>query len=126
MLKKIDADEEAQDAEKKPKHVSFLKNRDKWIRDVVADTNLSHPTVRVAIHIAMRMDGRDTARGAWPSVVRISERTGVSARSVLNALNQLEGYVDREQPGRQSGKRYIVAQRKRNAGNKYWLNFHWE
>ena len=104
----------------------FLRNRDTWLRQVVDDKALSHPTVRVALHIAMRTDGRDTDRGAWPSIATISKSTGVSARGVIYALDELQGFVDRKQPGRKDGRVYLSASRKRNAGNTYWLNFWWE
>lgn len=74
----------------------------------------------------MRTDGRDTERGAWPSIGTMSKLTGVSPRSVIYALDQLQGYVDRKDPGKKEGRVYLTISRKRNAGNTYWLNFWWE
>lgn len=114
-------------AEQSPRPMSptatFLKKRDAWLRAVVNDSNLAHPTVRVALHIAMRMDGRKQS-GAWPSTKTISKETGVSMRGVLYAIDELCGRDRKE--GSWSGVRYLHAERKRNTGNTYWLNFHWE
>ena len=102
---------------------AFLKKRDSWLRAVVEDRSLSHSTVRVAVHIAMRMNGNKQS-GAWPSVATIAQSSGVSVRSVLNAIDELCG-LDRK-TGDWTGTRYLTADRKRNSGNRYWLNFFWE
>ena len=102
---------------------AFLKKRDSWLRAVVEDRNLSHATARVAVHIAMRMNGTRQS-GAWPSTATIAKSAGVSVRSVLNAIDELCG-LDRK-TGDWSGTRYLTADRKRNVGNRYWLNFFWE
>lgn len=102
---------------------AFLKKRDSWLRAVVEDRSLSHSTVRVAVHIAMRMNGNKQS-GAWPSVATIAQSSGVSVRSVLNAIDELGG-LDRK-TGDWTGTRYLTAERKRNSGNRYWLNFFWE
>lgn len=104
----------------------FLKNRDAWIRALVEDDSLAHPTVRVGIHLAMRTDGREASKGAWPAVSTIAKATHVSVRAVINALAELEGYTDRERPGVKCGRSYVIAKRKRNTGNRYWINFFWE
>lgn len=101
----------------------FLKNRDTWIRKLVEDEHKAHATVRVALHIAMRMDARKQS-GAWPSIDTIAEQTHVSRRSVLRALDELTG-LDRK-TGNWTGDRYLAIERKRNVGNRYWLNFFWE
>lgn len=102
---------------------TFLKNRDSWIREVIGDTDLCHPTVRVGIHLAMRMNGTRQS-GAWPKMATIAKLTGVSVRGVINALKDLEGFNRKAKDW--SGRRYITAERKRNVGNRYWLNFWWE
>lgn len=102
---------------------AFLKKRDAWLRAVVNDVRMAHPTVRVALHLAMRMDGRKQS-GAWPSTKTIAKSTGVSIRAVLYAIDELSGR-DRAE-GNWSGVRYLHVERKRNIGNTYWLNFHWE
>lgn len=111
-------------AKSPPPSAAFLKNRDSWIRAVVDDGNLSHATVRVALHVAMRMDGRKQSDGAWPSISTIAKSTSVSVRSVVYALDELSGL--NRKTGEWTGTRYITAERKRNAGNTYWLNFWWE
>jgi hypothetical protein len=60
----------------------------------------------------MRINAED--REAWPSTKTIAKSTGVSLRSVLNALTALEDAS------------YLLAARKRNVGNRYWLRFWWE
>jgi hypothetical protein len=95
-----------------PNAAEFLRNRDKWIRELVEDDRLSHAAVRVGVHIAMRINADD--RAAWPSTKTIAKATGVSLRSVLSALTALED----------TG--YLLAARKRNVGNRYWLRFWWE
>jgi hypothetical protein len=102
---------------------AFLKNRDSWLRAVVEDPDLSHATVRVAVHIAMRMNGARQS-GAWPSIATIAQSCGVSVRSVLYALDELCG-LDRK-TGHWTGRRYLTIERKRNSGNRYWLNFDWQ
>ncbi len=102
---------------------SFLKRRDSWIREVVKDEKLSHPTVRVAIHLAMRMNGKKQS-GAWPSLNTIAAHAGVSKRSVIYAIDELTGLNRKTE--KWDGNRYIAAERKRNSGNRYWLNFWWE
>jgi hypothetical protein len=102
---------------------AFLKNRDSWLRAVVEDRALSHSTARVAVHIAMRMNGNRQS-GAWPSTATIAKSSNVSVRSVLHAIDELCG-LDRE-TGEWSGVRYLTAERKRNTGNRYWLNFFWQ
>lgn len=102
---------------------AFLKKRDSWLRAVVEDRDLSHSTVRVAVHIAMRMDGRKQS-GAWPSVATIAKSANVSVRGVLNAIDELCGL--NRKTGEWTGRRYLYAERKRNVGNTYWLNFFWE
>jgi hypothetical protein len=103
---------------------AFLKRRDSWLRAVVEDPNLSHSTVRVAVHIAMRMNGARQS-GAWPSIKTISDSSAVSQRSVVHALDELSGLVDRKTLD-WSGRRYLAIERKRNTGNRYHLNFWWE
>jgi hypothetical protein len=102
---------------------AFLKKRDSWLRAMVEDQALSHATVRVGVHIAMRMNGARQS-GAWPSTQTIALSAGVSVRAVLNAIDELEG-LDRK-TGEWTGTRYLTAERKRNSGNRYWLNFFWE
>ena len=102
---------------------AFLKKRDAWLRAVVEDPDLSHATVRVAVHIAMRMNGNRQS-GAWPSTSTIAKSANVSVRSVLTAIDELSG-IDRK-TGEVTGNRYLIAERKRNVGNRYWLNFFWE
>lgn len=102
---------------------AFLKNRDSWLRAVVEDRALSHSTVRVAVHIAMRMNGARQS-GAWPSTATIAESAGVSVRAVLYGLDELCG-LDRK-TGNWTGHRYLTIERKRNVGNRYWLNFWWQ
>jgi len=101
----------------------FLKNRDTWIRKLLADETKAHATVRVALHIAMRMDGRKQS-GAWPSIETIATHTCVGKRTVLRALDELTG-LDRK-TGNWTANRYLTIERKRNVGNRYWLNFFWE
>jgi len=102
---------------------TFLKNRDSWLRAVVEDRDLSHPAVRVAVHIAMRMNGNKQS-GAWPSIETIAASSGVSVRSVLYAVDELSGL--NRKTGEWTGKRYLTVERKRNTGNRYWLNFFWQ
>lgn len=102
---------------------AFLKRRDSWLRAVVEDPALSHSTVRVAVHIAMRMNGARQS-GAWPSTATIAKSACVSVRAVLYGLDELSG-LDRK-TGEWTGRRYLSIERKRNAGNRYWLNFWWE
>ncbi len=102
---------------------AFLKNRDSWLRAVAEDRDLSHPTVRVALHIAMRMNGNKQS-GAWPSMATIALSTGVSVRAVLHAVDELCGL--NRKTGEWTGKRYLTVERKRNTGNRYWLNFFWQ
>jgi hypothetical protein len=102
---------------------AFLKKRDSWLRAVVEDENLSHSTVRVAVHIAMRMNGARQS-GAWPSTATIAKSAAVSVRAVLYALDELGG-LDRK-TGHWTGRRYLTIERKRNTGNRYFLNFFWE
>lgn len=90
---------------------AYLKNRDLWIRMLVDDLDMSHTTVRVGLHIAMRINGAE--RDAWPSTATIAKLTGVSVRSVISALQSLED----------AG--YLLCARKRNVGNRYWLRFKW-
>ncbi|HBQ33376.1 MAG TPA: hypothetical protein DD739_11950 [Ochrobactrum anthropi] len=90
---------------------AYLRNRDAWIRMLVDDLDLSHATVRVGLHIAMRINGTD--KDAWPSTATIAKLTGVSVRSVISALQALED----------AG--YLLCARKRNVGNRYWLRFKW-
>lgn len=108
---------------------AFLKKRDTWLRAVVEDHNLSHATVRVAVHIAMRMNGNRQS-GAWPNTATIAKSIGVSVRSVLYAIDELTGLNrktdDPKKPREWTGTRYLTAERKRNVGNRYWLNFFWE
>lgn len=89
----------------------YLRNRDAWIRMLVDDLDMSHTTVRVGLHIAMRINGED--RVAWPSTKTMAKLTGVSVRSVISALHSLED------------NGYLIASRKRNVGNRYWLKFKW-
>jgi hypothetical protein len=102
---------------------AFLKKRDSWLRAVVEDHDLSHSTVRVAVHIAMRMNGNRQS-GAWPAVDTIAKSSGVGVRSVLRAIDELCGL--NRKTGEWTGTRYLTAERKRNVGNRYWLNFFWE
>lgn len=102
---------------------AFLKNRDSWIRELVGDEAVSHPTVRVGIHIAMRMSGNKQS-GAWPSISTIAEHACVSPRAAVNAIDELLGYDRKAKDW--TGRRYLTAERKRNTGNRYWLNFWWE
>lgn len=102
---------------------AFLKKRDSWLRAVVEDGDLSHSTVRVAVHIAMRMNGNRQS-GAWPSTTTIAKSANVSVRSVIHAIDELCGL--NRKTGEWTGIRYLSAERKRNVGNRYWLNFHWE
>lgn len=102
---------------------AFLKKRDSWLRAVVEDHDLSHSTVRVAVHIAMRMNGARQS-GAWPAITTIAESCGVGERSVIRAIDELLGL--NRKTGEWSGTRYLTADRKRNVGNRYWLNFFWE
>lgn len=99
--------------EDKPKtSAHYLRSRDDWIRMVVDCPDLTHVQVRVAMHLAMRMNIRD--RDCWPSIRTIASSIGASQRSVISALDVLrdEGFVGME--------------RKRNAGNRYWLMFKWQ
>lgn len=89
----------------------YLKNRDEWIRSLIDDLDQSHTTVRVGVHIAMRINAED--KDAWPSTKTIAKMTGVSVRSVIAALDALE----------RGG--YLLIRRKRNVGNRYWLRFKW-
>ena len=102
---------------------AFLKKRDSWLRAVVEDKTLSHSTVRVAVHIAMRMNGAKQS-GAWPSTATIARSAAVSVRAVLYGLDELCG-LDRK-TGHWAGRRYLTIERKRNVGNRYFLNFFWE
>jgi hypothetical protein len=102
---------------------AFLKKRDSWLRKVVEDETLAHATVRVGVHIAMRMNGSKQS-GAWPSVETIAASCNVGERSVLRAIDELCGL--NRATGEWTGTRYLTAERKRNAGNRYWLNFFWE
>lgn len=102
---------------------AFLKKRDSWLRAVVEDHDLSHPTVRVGVHLAMRMNGNRQS-GAWPSTETIAEVAGVSVRSVLYAIDELSGL--NRKTGEWTGTRYLSVVRKRNFGNRYHLNFFWE
>lgn len=102
---------------------AFLKKRDSWLRAVVEDQDLSHATVRVAVHIAMRMNGNRQS-GAWPSTETIAASSSVGVRSVIRAIDELSGL--NRKTGEWTGTRYLTAERKRNTGNRYWLNFFWE
>lgn len=102
---------------------AFLKKRDSWLRAVVEDADLSHSTVRVAVHIAMRMNGNKQS-GAWPAVATIASSAHVGVSSVLRAIDELSGL--NRKTGEWTGTRYLTAERKRNSGNRYWLNFFWE
>lgn len=90
----------------------FLRNREKWIRALVEDARLSHATVRVGVHIALRINAED--REAWPATKTMAKSTGVHVRSVIRAIDAME----------ETG--YLLMARKRNAGNRYWLRFFWE
>lgn len=89
----------------------YLQNRDEWIRLLIDDLDLSHATVRVGVHIAMRINAED--KDAWPATKTMAKMTGVSVRSVISALDALE----------RGG--YLLVKRKRNVGNRYWLRFKW-
>lgn len=102
---------------------AFLKKRDSWLRAVVEDQALSHPTVRVGVHLAMRMNGNKQS-GAWPSTKTIAKSAAVSVRSVMTAIDELSG-IDKL-TGEVTGNRYLIVERKRNTGNRYHLNFFWE
>lgn len=96
----------------KAETTEFLRKRDKWIRALVEDVRLSHATVRVGVHIALRINGED--REAWPSTMTMAKSTGVGVRSVIRAIDAME----------ETG--YLLMARKRNVGNRYWLRFFWE
>lgn len=87
----------------------FLQKRDAWIRLLVGDLEMSHATVRVGIHLVMRMTA--TNRVAWPATKTIAKETGVSVRTVLRAIDDLEA------------EGYLYAARKRNVGNRYSFRF---
>lgn len=90
----------------------YLRNRDEWIRLVVDNHDLTHVQVRVALHLAMRMNIR--TRDCWPSIETVAKSINASQRSVISALDVLrdEGLMGME--------------RKRNKGNRYWLMFKWQ
>lgn len=87
----------------------FLQTRDTWIRLLAGDLDVSHAAVRVGIHLVMRMTNKN--RSAWPSTKTIAKETGVSVRTVIRAIDQLEA----------AG--YLHATRKRNVGNRYSFRF---
>lgn len=87
----------------------FLQKRDAWIRLLVGDPDMSHATVRVGLHVVMRMTAKN--RSAWPATKTIAKETGVSVRTVLRAIDQLEA------------EGYLHADRKRNVGNRYSFRF---
>lgn len=96
--------------EKKPTSAGeFLRRRDTWIRMLVNDLDMSHATVRVGIHLAMRMT--DKNQRAWPSTKTIALETGVGVRTVIRAITELHD------------AHYIMAVRKRNIGNEYFFRF---
>lgn len=90
----------------------FLKNRDKWLRELANSRDLKHLSVRVGLHLAMRMTMR--TQEAWPSIETISNDINASQRGVIGALDELteEGFLGIE--------------RRRNKGNRYWLRFKWQ
>lgn len=93
-------------------HSHYLRKRDQWLRDIADCEQIKPLSVRVGLHIAMRMSVRN--QEAWPSIETIAISIGASQRGVISALEELreEGFVGME--------------RKRNRGNRYWLRFRWE
>jgi AraC-like DNA-binding protein len=102
---------------------SFLRKRDSWIRSVIDDDRLSHTAARIGVHIAMRMNGSKQS-GAWPSISTMANQCGMSRRTVSDAVNELCGYDRKAKEW--TDRRYLTAERKRNRGNRYWLNWWWE
>jgi biotin operon repressor len=90
----------------------YLRKRDKWLRDMADCLDLKPLSVRVGLHLALRMSLRN--QEAWPSIETIAASIGASQRGVISALDELkeEGFLGIE--------------RKRNKGNRYWLRFRWE
>lgn len=87
----------------------FLQKRDAWIRMLVGDLEMSHATTRVGVHLVMRMTAKN--RTAWPATKTIAKETGVSVRTVIRAIDQLEA------------EGYLHCTRKRNVGNRYSFRF---
>lgn len=84
MLKKTDKD-----------HLHYRETRDfgedrrDWIRTVIADGELESNYRLIAVAIAMRMNHR--SEESYPGTKRIAEDTATSLRTVIRAINKLEG-----------------------------------
>lgn len=100
-----------------PESNSFYRNRDTW-EDMLSERDDIHPTTRlIGIWIARRISA-DGARRTWYQVSTIALKIGVAPRTVMRAIQTLEG------EGliivRRDGRRGI-----KKAVNQYELVFPW-
>lgn len=96
---------------------AFYRRRDMW-EDYVSERHDLHPTDRlIAIWIARRISA-DGARRTWYQVSTIAEKIGVSSRTVLRAVQKLEG--EGLLIVRRDGRRGV-----KKAVNQYELVFPW-
>lgn len=100
-------------SEKNTETANFLKNRDKWIRELINDPTTEHTTARVGVHLAMRL--RASQQFCWPTIDTISRETGVSRRAVSNALDKLCA----------GDHKRVIRTSRPNVGNMYSLFFPW-
>lgn len=95
----------------------FYRRRDMW-EDLLTERDDIHPTTRlIGIWIARRI-GADGPRQSWYQTSTIAERIGVSVRTVIRAVQTLEG--EGLMLVRRDGRRGI-----KKAVNKYELVFPW-
>lgn len=95
----------------------FYRNRDMW-EDYLSERADLHPTDRlIGIWIARRISA-DGARRTWYQVSTIADRIGVSARTVMRAVQKLEG--EKLIVVRRDGRRGL-----KKAVNQYELVFPW-
>lgn len=96
---------------------SFYRRRDTW-EDYVSERDDIHPTTRlIGIWIARRISA-DGARQSWYQISTIAERIGVKPRTVIRAVQTLEG--EGLIVVRRDGRRGI-----KKAVNRYELVFPW-
>ncbi|MGK9200461.1 hypothetical protein [Sinorhizobium meliloti] len=76
---------------------------------VVRSQHLPHLAARVAVFLAMEMDANH--REATSTIGDIAAALNASKRGVISAIEQLETH------------KFLGVERKRHAGNRYWLLF---
>lgn len=71
----------------------WLQMRDKWMRQLVADSYVSRNSKLVGVYLALRLSAK--APATYPRMKTMGTELGISTRQVARAIKELreEGYI---------------------------------